>query len=86
VGVCMIQLVVYGYISRFATPKGPGYVSMLIEQGQGFQPMMKPPEEANMVVVPSEDANVVVMPPEEANVVVMPPPLPHAPAIVIANP
>lgn len=45
----LIQLLVYGYVSKLAGPKESNYVAM--QQGQGFQPMMKLPEQANMAVM-----------------------------------
>jgi hypothetical protein len=60
--VCLIQLLVYGYISRFATPKGIGYVSMPTQQGQGFQPMIVPLEQPNMTTMPPPPPIVIANP------------------------
>jgi len=60
--VCLIQLFVYGYISRVATPKGTGYVSMATQQGQGFQPVMVPLEQPNITIMPPPPPIVIAKP------------------------
>jgi hypothetical protein len=55
----MIQLLVYAHVSGFAaTGLGPLPGSMQMQQGQGFQRRIMPPEQAAIINTP-----VVVPPP-----------------------